>query len=217
MTPAAGPGDRRGDCPRNRAGGGFGLPLFVYTAGVRGSAAVGDGQTIWLVGMMGAGKSSVGRALARRLERDFVDTDAEVERRAGASIPEIFERDGEAAFREHERTAIESVASRPVVVALGGGAIAQPRAAERLAATGVVVYLRARPETLSRRVGAGKHRPLVEGLDAEGKLERIRALLAEREPAYQTATVVVDTDRVGVATVANTIVRKLRALGREVA
>ena len=105
---------------------------------------------MWLVGMMGAGKSAVGPALAQRLECDFVDSDAEIEREAGCSIAELFAAEGEPCFRERERAAIEKLAGRPAVVALGGGAPAQPGAGEWLAATGCVVYLRARPETLVR-------------------------------------------------------------------
>jgi shikimate kinase len=159
--------------------------------------------------MMGAGKSAVGRALAARLGREFVDTDAEIEKAAGASVGEIFEREGEAGFRARERAAVEAVAGRAVVAALGGGAIAQPGAAERLAATGVVVYLRARPETLAARVGDAEARPLLRGLDAGGRAARLAELLAAREPAYATAAVVVDTDGLDVARVADAVVERL--------
>jgi len=152
------------------------------------------GSTIWLVGMMGAGKTAVGRALAARRGVPFADTDALVEARAGASVREIFASRGEAAFRRLEREAVDSCAGRPAVVALGGGAICQPGAAERLAATGRIVYLRARPETLDRRVGENEERPLLAGLDGPGRVERLRALLAEREIDYGRADVVVDTD-----------------------
>ena len=167
------------------------------------------GETLWLVGMMGAGKSAVGRALARRLGREFVDTDAEVEKRAGASVHEIFESEGEAGFRVREREALEAVAGRPAVVALGGGAIAQPGAPQRLAASGTVVYLQARPETLLARVADAEARPLLRGLDAGARLERIRRLLAARQAAYRTASVIVETDGLDAEAVAEAVAERL--------
>jgi shikimate kinase len=150
--------------------------------------------TIWLVGMMGAGKSSVAAALGRRLGLRTLDTDAQVEAEAGMRIAEIFAAEGEAGFRVRERRAIEALAGSRAVVALGGGAIAQPGIAARLGATGTVVYLRASPETLARRVGRGRARPLLAGLDAAGRRAKLAALLAEREPAYRTAALSIDTD-----------------------
>ena len=168
-------------------------------------------ETVWLVGMMGSGKSVVGRALAARLGRPFVDTDAEIAREAKQTIPEIFAEQGEAAFRALERAVIDGLAGRPLVVALGGGAIAQPGAAARLTSSGTVVHLRARPDTLLERVHEGADRPLLAGLDREGRLERLRALLAERAPAYAAAQVVIDTDGLGVSQVADAVVRALGA------
>jgi shikimate kinase len=159
--------------------------------------------------MMGAGKSSVGRALAARLGREFVDTDAEIEKAAGASVREIFEREGEAVFRARERAAIDALAGRPVVVALGGGAIAQPGAAERLAASGTVVWLRARPETLAARVGDADARPLLRGLGPEARIARIAELAAAREASYRTARIAVDTDELDAERVAAAIAERL--------
>lgn len=164
------------------------------SAGKAGTRGVGPG-TIWLVGMMGAGKSEVGARLAARLGRPFVDTDVEIERRTGLSIAEIFAKRGEPAFRQLEREAIERVANgAEAVVALGGGAIAQPDAARLLAARGTVVYLRARPATLAKRIGPRSARPLLAGLDAAGRRRRLTALLSEREPHYESAHIAVDTD-----------------------
>jgi shikimate kinase len=159
--------------------------------------------------MMGAGKSSVGRALAARLGREFVDTDAEIEKTAGASVREIFEREGEAGFRARERAAIDALAGRPVVVALGGGAIAQPVAAERLAASGTVVWLRARPETLAARVGDADARPLLRGLGPDARIARIAELAAAREASHRTARIAVDTDELDPERVAAAIAERL--------
>jgi 3-dehydroquinate synthase len=168
-------------------------------------------RTIWLVGAMGAGKSAVGARLAARLGLPFVDADAEIERAAGLRVAEIFAREGEAGFRARERAAIEALAGRPAVVALGGGAIAQPGAAERLAATGTVVWLRARPETLAARVGDAADRPLLAGLGPAARLARLAALLAEREPCYATAHVAIDTDGIDAETVAERLAVRLAA------
>jgi 3-dehydroquinate synthase len=144
--------------------------------------------------MMGAGKSAVGRRVAERLDQPFVDTDALVEEVAVKSVALIFAEEGEPAFRNLERAAIERVAGREAVVALGGGAIAQPGAAARLAATGTIVYLRAKPETLLARIGNADGRPLLAGLDAAGRLVRVRDLLAARASHYQRAHHVIDVD-----------------------
>jgi len=169
--------------------------------------------TIWLVGMMGAGKSAVGELLAKRLGRPFIDTDAEIERRTGRTIAEIFEKSGEPAFRDLERDAIERVTNgADAVVALGGGAIAQPDAARLLAARGTVVYLRARPATLAKRIGPAPERPLLAGLDAAGRRRRLAQLLAERAEHYEAARIAIDTDGLDPDGVAERIER---ALARE--
>jgi shikimate kinase len=172
--------------------------------------AVRDG-TLWLVGMMGAGKSAVGEALAARLGRPLVDLDRAIERGAGRSIAEIFDAEGEAGFRKREREALEAVAGQSAVVALGGGAAAQPGAVERLLETGTLVYLRARPETLAARIGPDAARPLLAGLGAAERLETLRRLLAERERFYLRAKLVVDTDALDAAGVADAVLRGLEA------
>jgi shikimate kinase/3-dehydroquinate synthase len=149
---------------------------------------------IWLVGMMGAGKSTVGPRLAERLGRPFVDTDEVVRKRAGKEIAEIFEVDGEAAFRALEAEVVAAAGAEGAVVALGGGAVAQPGAAARLAESGTLVYLRARPETLLARIGDPASRPLLAGLEPAACLARLEALLREREPAYASAVLIVDVD-----------------------
>ena len=153
----------------------------------------GDGA-IWLVGMMGAGKSTVGPVLARALGRPFCDTDDAICQRAGRSIREIFEQDGEAAFRSLEREAIEAAGSDGAVVALGGGALAQPGMAERLAERGTRIYLRAQPDTLIERIRNPESRPLLAGLGRAERRARLEALLAERESSYASAELIVDVD-----------------------
>ena len=161
--------------------------------------------------MMGAGKSTVGPALARRMDLPFVDLDAEIERASGRSIPEIFEAQGEDAFRALEVEALERVAGTERIVALGGGALTQPRVPERVAATGTVVYLRAAPKTLLERIGDPQGPPLLAGLGPLESLERISALLSERETAYASAAIAVDTDRSSVGEVVERIVARLGA------
>ncbi len=167
--------------------------------------------TIWLVGLMGAGKTAVGAALAARLGVPFADSDAEIERAAGCTIPEIFEGEGEAAFRAREREAIARLATQAGVVALGGGAIAQPGQAAALAASGTVVYLRARPETLAARVGGNDGRPLLAGLDGPQRCARLAALLEERREAYESASVLVDTDDREIDAVVGELAARLEA------
>jgi shikimate kinase len=152
-------------------------------------------RPIYLVGMMGAGKSTVGPRLAARLHRRFVDTDREVELRTGYTIAEIFEHEGEAHFRELEVEAIDFASKEAAVVALGGGAIVQPRAIQGLLDRGTIVYLSASPEILVERIGDGAKRPLLAGLDPDGRVERLTSLLAERRVHYEKASITVDASR----------------------
>jgi shikimate kinase len=148
-----------------------------------------------LVGLMGAGKTSVGRRCAARLERPFVDTDELVESVAGMSVAELFESQGEEPFRALERTAVADVAAspEPIVIACGGGAVLDAENRRALRATGLVVWLRASPEVLSGRVDRQPDaRPLLRGAPPAATLERLAVLRAD---AYEAAAhVVVDTD-----------------------
>jgi shikimate kinase len=145
--------------------------------------------------MMGVGKSTIGVALAQRLGRRFLDTDQEIERCEGRTIATIFAEDGEGHFRALESDLIARLARGEgreddgpgLVVALGGGAMAQPGAAERLLASGEVVFLAAEPEQLLARIGSNTARPLLAGLDREQQLARLRALARERMPFHQRA------------------------------
>lgn len=135
---------------------------------------------VYLVGMPGSGKSTVGPVLARRLGVPFVELDAEIERADGRTVPEIFELDGEARFRELEAAALTEAATRdPSVVSCGGGVVLEPANRVTLRATGVVVFLAVPLDVLAGRVAPAEDRPLIRH---HGDLER---LLAEREPLYR--------------------------------
>jgi shikimate kinase len=147
---------------------------------------------LYLVGFMGTGKTTVGRAAAHRLGFTCLDSDHEIERRTGRTIAEIFAGEGEPAFRAMEREFIEhGHPAERMVVACGGGLIIQPGTSERLKSRGVVICLHASIETILARTGRQDHRPLIAGGDPEQKL---RALFAEREPIYRAAGTLVLTD-----------------------
>jgi shikimate kinase len=150
------------------------------------------GSNVYLIGMMGAGKTTVGRMLARRLKLRFIDSDREIEARCGVKIPVVFEIEGEPGFRVREQQVLAELTELDgAVLATGGGAILAEDNRRRLAARGTVVYLRARPEDLHRRVQHDRNRPL---LATEDPLGRLRELHAERDPLYQSiADVVIET------------------------
>ena len=160
---------------------------------------------VYLVGMPGAGKSMVGRELAGRLGVPFVDLDAEIEREAGATVPEIFEREGEASFRALEAAALVKASMEdPAVVACGGGVVLEPANRITLRNTGVAVYLDVPLEELRRRVRPADDRPLIR---REGDLER---LLASRGPLYREFAGHVVDGNAPPGEVADAIVEELR-------
>ncbi len=160
-----------------------------------------------LVGMMGSGKSTVGKRCAQRLQRPLVDTDEIIEALAGASVAEVFARDGEPAFRALERTAVGDACAAPTpsVIAVGGGAVLDADNRQCMRAAGLVVWLQATPEQLAVRVGDARTRPLLHG-DAAGTLNRLDSL---RRPAYEAAAhEVVDTDGLSVNAVVDAVLDK---------
>lgn len=148
-------------------------------------------RPVALVGLMGVGKSTVGRRLAAALKLAFRDADDEVERAAGRSVSDIFAELGEPAFREGERRVIARLLEEPPhVLATGGGAFAQPQTRELLRAGATVVWLKADPKVLARRVARRDTRPLLRGRDP---LEVLEAMAQARHPAYAQAHLTVET------------------------
>ena len=142
---------------------------------------------------MGAGKSTIGRILARQLGMDFHDSDHEIENRTGVDIPLIFEIEGEKGFRKREKKVIEDLTSLSnIVLAAGGGAILEKANRKYLTENGLVIYLRASADKLLKRTGKDNNRPL---LQTEDPLSRIKNLLEEREPLYrEVADFIIDTE-----------------------
>ena len=168
---------------------------------------------LFLVGPMGAGKSTVGRHLAELLHKEFLDSDHEVERRTGVAIPLIFEIEGEAGFRRRESDVIAELTERDnIVLATGGGAVLAETNRERLRSRGTVVYLQAPLDTLLSRMHRDKSRPLLQQGDRRAKLEEI---LRVREPLYRSlAHVVIATDHRAPALVAQEIANRLQTIPR---
>jgi shikimate kinase len=160
-----------------------------------------------LVGFMGAGKSSVGRLLARRLRRCFVETDDLITSREGRAIPEIFRAEGEAYFRRLEGEALDALADKAAdVIATGGGFPCREDRMRRLRALGTVIWLRSDVRVALARAQRAGARPMLDGRS----LEEIEALYREREPYYQQAHLTVDTDGLGVDQVVRRTLSTLR-------
>jgi shikimate kinase len=168
-------------------------------------------QNIYLIGPMGTGKTAVGKQLARLLDEPFIDSDAEIERHAGVDIPYIFEREGEAGFRQREREVLAELCQRQgIVLATGGGAVLAPENRRVLHETGVVVYLATSLAQQLQRVGKGRGRPMLKGTDLPQRLAQLRE---QREPLYrEIADVTLCTDNRRVSRVAEMI---LGELGRQ--
>jgi shikimate kinase len=167
-------------------------------------------ENLFIVGMMGAGKSAVGRTLAARLARPFVDSDQEIQSRTGVSIATIFELEGEAGFRRREEQVIGELAARDdgLVLATGGGAVLSARTRALLGARGFTIYLHAKAHDLWVRTRHDRHRPLLDCDDPKGRIE---ALLGVRDPLYrEVADLVVETGRPSVARLVELLVEQIQ-------
>jgi len=165
-------------------------------------------NNIFLVGLMGAGKTTIGRQLAKRLHLQFHDSDRELEQRTGATIPLIFEIEGETGFRVREERMIDELTRLDgVVLATGGGAVLSANNRTHIKQRGRVIYLRAPLEQLLERTRRDRNRPLLQNVDPQRKLEE---LIAVRDPLYrQVADLIIDTDHRTVRHVVNQICRHL--------
>ena len=164
---------------------------------------------VFLVGPMGVGKTTIGRALAERMKLDFFDSDQEIEAATGADIPWIFDVEGEQGFRHREVKMINLLSGRKnIVLATGGGAVLDKKNRKRLKKRGLVVYLRASIKQQVDRTARDRHRPLLQNGNPE---QTIKDLMVVREPLYlEVADVVVDTNRRNPKSVSNEIIKQIK-------
>lgn len=165
-------------------------------------------SNIFLVGLMGSGKTTIGRALAKKLNLRFVDADQEIEARTGASIPLIFEIEGEASFRQREADVIRDLTEQQgIVLATGGGAVMNEQSRHYLRERGIVIYLRASVGSILQRTSHDRNRPLLQTADPKAKIEE---LSRQRTPLYQElAHITVETGRPNVQSVLQNILAQL--------
>jgi len=168
-------------------------------------------ENIYIIGPMGAGKTTVGRQLARMLDKRFLDCDREIEARTGVSISLIFELEGESGFRKREQKMLEELAALDgVVLATGGGAVLDKTNRARLMRRGFIVYLQAPTEVLVERTAKDRNRPL---LQTEDPAARLAEIVAERDPVYRdVADMVVKTGQRSARLVAKEIAKRLEEL-----
>lgn len=168
---------------------------------------------LYLVGFMGVGKSAIGRKVARELGYQFIDSDYKIEAKAGKKIAGIFADEGESAFRRMERDFIETGhPEQGCVVSCGGGLVVQEGMSERLKRKGVVICLFASAECIIERTGRNSSRPL---LNVENPEQRVRELLAEREPIYMNSGACISTEGRSMKEVVRHVVRSYKAAARE--
>jgi len=145
---------------------------------------------LWLLGLSGSGKSTIGPRLARALALPWVDTDSEITRASGKSIPEIFQQEGEDSFREKESAVLAKLAAGPAsVISCGGGIVLREANRQTMASTGLRIYLQADPATLARRIRSSQDRPLLSGKSPE---ETLSSQLVQRGPWYQESEIQID-------------------------
>jgi shikimate kinase len=168
---------------------------------------------VFLIGPMGAGKTTIGRHLATMLHKRFVDVDQEIEKRTGVSIPVIFEIEGEDGFRRRESAVIEELTrDTDIVLATGGGAVLLEENRKILKDRGIVAYLQADIETLVERTRRDRNRPLLQTENPRGKIED---LLRQREPIYrEIADVIINTGQRAPSSVARDVAVRLKALSK---
>ena len=167
-----------------------------------------ENSNIFLIGLMGAGKSTVGRVLARKLNSRFIDSDHALEERCGVKIPTIFEMEGEAGFRKREAQIIEELTQeKGLILATGGGSVLLPENRRALSERGTVVYLHANPIELWHRTKGGEGRPLLQNGDPKAILENLYAL---RDPLYrEIADHIIETGKPSVNQLVNTLLMQL--------
>lgn len=173
---------------------------------------------IYLTGFMGAGKSKIGPILAENLGCSFFDSDHLIEKESGKRIFDIFEKEGEAAFRNMESNMIRRLANKsdPAVISLGGGALKRQQNLELIRQTGIRVYIKSSPESIVERVKHSTKRPLLrieDGPDYEQRLlERIHALLGQRKALYEQAEIILDRDALELGTIVEELTRQIKTL-----
>ncbi|MGB1799267.1 MAG: shikimate kinase AroK [Gammaproteobacteria bacterium] len=168
-----------------------------------------DKKNIILIGPMGAGKTTIGRQLAKRLSKGFYDSDYEIERHTGVDIPLIFEIEGEKGFRKRESQVLEElVSNKNIVLSTGGGAVLDEGNRKLLSNNGIIIYLKSTAEKLYKRVANDKRRPL---LQTDDRLNKIKSILKEREPIYLSlANEVIETQEQSIKQITQKIVDFIR-------
>ena len=169
-----------------------------------------NNQNIFLIGLMGAGKTTIGRQLASELSLEFFDSDHEIEKRTGVTITHIFDIEGEAGFRKRETAMLDELTEKKgIVLATGGGAILKPENRQFLMSRGTTIYLYANIDTLLERTSKDRNRPLLQTEDPQAKLGE---LLDIRDPLYrETADIIIDTGKDSVRLALKEILEKLQA------
>lgn len=184
-------------------------PETLTDAALQPTATLPYELPVFLVGMMGAGKTTIGRHLARALGREFLDLDHELEARCGVRVALIFDIEGEEGFRKRESAALNECSQRRnIVLATGGGAVLADENRRMLAERGVVIYLKAGADELYRRVARDRNRPLLQTADPQ---ERIRNLLTQRAPLYESiADITFETGTMSIPQVVRLLVQQLQ-------